>query len=416
VCAISGLPAPILRLQDIIAQFVPFPLPCTDRGGGDVCVCVVRKSFEFFVLHHNVIKKIDPFPSVIHNFVSVQSNIDVYDAMLYYYILNLTLAALLFANAEPSRRQDRDHCVESGCYPLYYILGSPKSGTTSLWDMFSGIHHSNASSMMNPCVADRKELRYWSQTVDNYQLKLRKYLSFFPRDSSNCPSSAYMEATPTYLGFVIIAVSITRSKMTFTGDVIVPHRMKKDIPRSVHNRMRFLATLRDPLSRDLSWFNVLYSKCAKKSEVVFSARSESDSFLRLHNIDETRYSVSSYGSNKAGISVSSIKQLCSVSSNRKSYLLDASTCYDRYTELNLKLYQGCEKSTEFVRNDTSIVHSVLKILLSTAGLDSQSSGNIESELIKSEAVRLCEVYAKCYKSGILRTGGIMLFKATCSRL
>ena len=324
-------------------------------------------------------------------------------------LCRLIFTVLLAWNAKSIgiRHWNRDHCVESGCYPLYYILGSPKSGTTSLWDLFSEIYHSNLTAITTPCVAERKELRYWSQPLDNYQLKLRKYQSFFPRENTRCPSSLYMEATPTYLGEKRCACLNTYcNELASSGDIRVPYRMKQDIPLSAHNRMKFIASLRDPISRDLSWFNVLYDKCAKRCAVVMTTRAESESILRLNPIIQIISSLQNYGANKAGILVIPIQKICRISSNGKMYLLDAVTCYDRYVEVNMKLYNDCEKTAQYDEQGRIVVHSVLDNLISISGLDSTALNYIISDLnyLINVTSNQYEIYTKCYKSSILRTG------------
>ena len=99
--------------------------------------------------------------------------------------------------------ESQDHCTQHGCLPLYYIIGSPKSGTTSLWEMFRiESLKSGQANYDTPCVASRKELRFWNKESDvSSEKKTNRYRSFFPLNHE-CNTGAYLEATPTYLGTV----------------------------------------------------------------------------------------------------------------------------------------------------------------------------------------------------------------------
>ncbi len=97
--------------------------------------------------------------------------------------------------------ESQDHCTQHGCFPLYYIIGSPKSGTTSLWEAFRiESTRTDYPNKGTPCVATRKELRFWNKNSDVFsERKTNRYRSFFPQ-THRCNTGAYLEATPTYLG------------------------------------------------------------------------------------------------------------------------------------------------------------------------------------------------------------------------
>jgi hypothetical protein len=111
----------------------------------------------------------------------------------------------------------------AGCFPIYFIIGSPKSGTSSLWEFIAQYEKqymhshdlrtspterltvSHNVSIPPPCALPRlKEPRFWtaakhSEDRVGYYL-VHKYLPKYKYDPRMCHSSSFVDATPTYLG------------------------------------------------------------------------------------------------------------------------------------------------------------------------------------------------------------------------
>jgi hypothetical protein len=134
--------------------------------------------------------------------------------------------------------------------------------------------------------------------------------------------------------------------------------MKNYIPTSLHPVLRFTATLRHPISRDLSWFNVLNQE------------------LYGFKTDRMR----------------EIKQRC--------YSTNASHCYSMYSNFSIYMYDTCKKTAELHLEDIELFKkNVTEEIMQTQG--------IRSFRLKDEYWMEAFIYSKCYQSSILRTGGIL---------
>lgn len=134
-------------------------------------------------------------------------------------------------------------CDDSGnCFPRYYLLGAQKAGTTSVFQMLSAADLICGATANDPNSYKYKEAHFFDL---NYVADASKYAALYPT-SSKCDGSNFMDATPNYL---------------FDHDV--PTRMSelfKLMPSSLLPHMRMIAILREPISRDLSIYNMFKSQ------------------------------------------------------------------------------------------------------------------------------------------------------------
>jgi hypothetical protein len=129
-------------------------------------------------------------------------------------------------------------------WPEVFIIGAPKSATTSLFDAL--LRHADLCAPTNGAIGN-KEVHFFNLR-SNFEKGSRFYLSHFGFDGKCSPAvrrvsnrtalARYIDATPTYLRSPGAA-----------------QRMHDTIPGELHARLRFLAVLREPVSRHLSWFN-----------------------------------------------------------------------------------------------------------------------------------------------------------------
>lgn len=140
-------------------------------------------------------------------------------------------------------------CPDDYCWPRIYLIGAAKSGTTSLWSVL----RSKASRGL--CVPEaidgdpkwyRKEgtffsvdSHFYSNFTPKEEAKVR-YRRRYPKTNCQGPSSdSFLDATPSYLSNPRAAI-----------------RMKATYKDFLTHNIRFVAVLRNPSDRDLSWYKV----------------------------------------------------------------------------------------------------------------------------------------------------------------
>lgn len=138
-----------------------------------------------------------------------------------------------------------EQCSEHGCWPTVYVIGAQKSATTSLFTAFADHHEICGRHNAKDISTAAKEAHFFDDPMDNQfdgtslrsAKDLHKYLGGYPK--GDCKGS-YMDATPAYL-----------------RDLKVPARMQEVMPESViKHHVRIVAILREPVSRDLSYYNM----------------------------------------------------------------------------------------------------------------------------------------------------------------
>lgn len=190
-----------------------------------------------------------------------------------------------------------------------------------------------------------------------------------------------------------------------------------------------MASLRHPASRDLSWFNVLYSEAQKKlgcENCGISVNVLSLNFLcecRSMPAEQERHGSRGPGAkkltpipNNAGIMTIPVTQLCWVRDGAVEpppvvgEMYAPSRCYDMYVKSSADMYQTCA-SNHPIDPETKLfekyVDDVKVIVLRAMN---QMGSNIEAvevsqfQVFINELAALSLTYESCSSSSILRTG------------
>lgn len=128
------------------------------------------------------------------------------------------------------------HCDENGCWPKYFLLGAQKAATTSVFQMLDdakmicGATHYSSSNFMY------KETHF----LDLYFNEDKTQYTSLYRRTDRCDGSNFMDATPNYL-------------FDYDG----PDRLQYMLPQVWLPEVKFMAILREPISRDLSIYNMV---------------------------------------------------------------------------------------------------------------------------------------------------------------
>lgn len=135
----------------------------------------------------------------------------------------------------------RHVCYEAGCWPLTWMLGCQKCGTSSLGEVLDHSRLACYASVTGINVGKPiwygKETHYWDNVTQGVALDPTYYLQLYPKTRTHqCRS--FLEATPNYLPMVKVAATISRL-----------------MPRQALAMVRFIIVLREPIARDLSSYN-----------------------------------------------------------------------------------------------------------------------------------------------------------------
>lgn len=167
------------------------------------------------------------------------------------------LHALAAPNATFSFKQAYTGCDDDGCWPTFYLMGAQKSATTSLW-----------TKMINQrlvCSADLKGTEYEKCTACD-----GKETHFFtsPRepDGSEMAINGHIWEKENFLrsDYTILwkkqVMEQKGCERFIEATPAMQHRtaalrMFKFIPGHLHSEVRIVLLLREPISRDLSWYN-----------------------------------------------------------------------------------------------------------------------------------------------------------------
>ena len=140
------------------------------------------------------------------------------------WLLSMVMSLRVLCASEHFRLKDHSQ-------PEFFILGSPKCGTTSLWDLL--VKHGEICKGI-------KEVNYFSMDSE-YQKGTAYYMSRF--DTHNCPHH-HIDGSPGYLAS---PTALQRMMDTFT--------------EFDFKRKRFIVVLRDPVYRAYSFFNYHMRHC-----------------------------------------------------------------------------------------------------------------------------------------------------------
>jgi hypothetical protein len=155
--------------------------------------------------------------------------------------------------------------------------------------------------------------------------------------------------------------------------------------------LRFTASLRHPIARDLSWFNVLNQK-------PFNGGGGVSKEMFVENIDAWSHNEAFFTVNEAGIRtirMNDLKKLCSGK--------NASLCYSFYSQFAINSYDICRRKAEVHLDDfEAFKKNVTEEVMQTQGLN--------SFLLEDTYWMEAYIYSRCYQASILRTGDVCYFR------
>ena len=154
-------------------------------------------------------------------------------------VTNVTSKALSWALVG-EQGKCRSLCAEAGCLPLRFVLGAQKAATTALWRLLIRHHPKGCGAQPNAASAwvppFRKESHFLTEPPEHVRHSTVDYSLLY--HEAGCSSRCFVDATPTYLA---------------APDV--PKLIAAHVPRPFRSEVRFVVVLREPVSRDLSWYN-----------------------------------------------------------------------------------------------------------------------------------------------------------------
>lgn len=125
---------------------------------------------------------------------------------------------------------------QQGTWPRVMIIGTQKAATSSLWALLkTNPQLCGAYGLPGEPGFRRKELHFFDQ---DYIYGPQHYLRHYIGGKCDRKQGMYMDATPSYL-----------------REPAVPRRVVQMIPATLRLKLRFIAVLREPMARDLSYFN-----------------------------------------------------------------------------------------------------------------------------------------------------------------
>ena len=168
---------------------------------------------------------------------------------------SLQPAALLSQAREPPSGwpSEAKQCDEQGCWPKLFILGTQKGATTSLFQLLHNEGSAcgsitnqriesalpNLKGAFNGDTGMAKEPHIFDIVKPDWQKVAKEpglYRSLYR--VSDCPQRTFLDATPNYIHH--------------PG---APSRLAELLPTSWVPHLRMVLTVREPIARDLSWFN-----------------------------------------------------------------------------------------------------------------------------------------------------------------
>lgn len=139
------------------------------------------------------------------------------------------------------------HKLPKNAHPDIFIIGAPKSGTTSLYNLFK--HYRPKMFCKNK---GRKEFNYFSN-VGLYNKGAQFYQSLFV-DAEGCNKSMnWFDTTVSYL-----------------RNPDVPKRIHGDFHSDELHRKKFVVALRDPSYKRFSWYNHILEVCSVDMEAYMT--------------------------------------------------------------------------------------------------------------------------------------------------
>ena len=138
--------------------------------------------------------------------------------------------------------------LSGGCWPTFYVIGAPKSGSSTMNALLNTVGVCNAGLPAHNSTrfrstlfkfagegVDFKEPCFFSMSVGHWEsMEHKDYMAFF----RHCKSTLYADSSSTYLAHPLSPVRIR----AFVAPCLLP-------------AVKIVAILREPISRDLSRFN-----------------------------------------------------------------------------------------------------------------------------------------------------------------
>ena len=142
-------------------------------------------------------------------------------------------------------------------WPTVFIIGAPKAGTTSIASLL--FKH---SGFCRPLGVMKKETHFFSSTR-TYAHGRDGYLKHFGHDSKCAqPVSPARADRANFTHQPILAGKVhwgskrhVDATPNYMRVVEAPGRIAATLPRALLPHLKFIVALREPVSRDLSWFN-----------------------------------------------------------------------------------------------------------------------------------------------------------------
>lgn len=135
-------------------------------------------------------------------------------------------------------------CSNGHCWPTLFLLGVQKAATTSLFDVLKTRHKicgAEETSLLKKCSdCNEKETHFFTQQTTHKGKKIHmsdsEFKALYPEHRlSKC--GRFMEGTPSL------------------QEPNLGREIANKLPTSIHSEVRMVLVLREPVSRDLSWFN-----------------------------------------------------------------------------------------------------------------------------------------------------------------
>jgi len=168
----------------------------------------------------------------------------------------MMVALLLPSSAQPLEEYADMYCSgDDGCWPRVWLLGSQKSGTTSLYMYLRARHRLCGAKLVGVNEGKNqyfcKETKFWAREGKAQVWKgrreeaVRRYLELHPQSQLNY---AVNGSYPCENGFI---EGDTQNLL----DLEVPAALAAVVPLALRSKLKFMAVLREPVSRDMSWYN-----------------------------------------------------------------------------------------------------------------------------------------------------------------
>ena len=171
---------------------------------------------------------------------------------------------------------DKLHAIKEGNPPHFYIIGAQKCATSSLYDLFVSKHP-------NICKSSAKEVHYFDHP-NEWERGSQYYSAYFKRDKQ-CEQKSYSNSNITDNTKLLNYIDATPNYFT---NPLVPARLYKSFTKSDRNKKKFILILREPVSREYSWYNHRARFCITQMHNYIKRHSN---MIKLINNNDTIWDV-----------------------------------------------------------------------------------------------------------------------------